>query len=317
MISGMGVVDSPLPLRHLLAMSEQVLAGRGAIITGGSIGLGYAIAEAFVGAGAHVMLCARGEDNLYTARDKLSELARGNQIVAAELADISQEQDVSRLVSRATTAFPCLDILINNAAVVGPIGRTESVAWEAWRQAVEINLLGSVQLCRQVIPAMRSRGRGKILMISAGGATGPDPRFSAYAASKAGLVAFAATLAEELRDDGIDVNCIAPGGLATRMNDEKLAAGPENLEPAVYEQLLKRRQDGGESPRLAAELAVLLASPETDGLTGRLISAVCDDWRHLPDLLSALRDSDVYTIRRIVPADRGFDWPSPQSSGEA
>jgi len=294
-------------------MSKQVLAGRGAIITGGSIGLGYAIAEAFVGAGANVMLCARGEDDLNAAREKLVPLAQPNQIVAVEPADISQEEDVNRLIFRATTAFPSLDILVNNAAVVGPIGRTETVNWDAWRQAVEINLLGSVQLCRRVIPAMRSCGHGKILMISAGGATSPDPRFSAYAASKAGLVAFAATLAEELRDDGIDVNCIAPGGLATRMNDEKLAAGPENIEPAVYESLLRRKQGGGESPQLAAELAVLLASPETDGLTGRLISAVWDDWRYLPDRLSALRDSDVYTIRRIVPADRGFDWPPPQS----
>ena len=290
-------------------MSDQVLSGRGAIITGGSIGLGYAIAEAFVEAGAHVMLCARGEDDLYAARDKLAATVRENQIVAAEQADVSQEEDVNRLVASAAAAFPSLDILVNNAAVVGPIGRTESVDWEAWRQAVEINLLGSVQLCRQVIPAMRRRGRGQILMISAGGATSPDPRFSAYAASKAGLVAFAATLAEELRNDGIDVNCIAPGGLATRMNDEKLTAGPENLEPAVYEQLLRRKQDGGESPQLAAELAVLLASSATDGLTGRLISVVWDDWQRLPDRLSALRDTDVYTIRRIVPADRGFDWP--------
>ena len=272
------------------------------------MGLGYAIAEAFVAAGAHVTICSRNPAELKVARDRLAAAAQAGQTVAATVADVAREDDVERLVSEAAAALPGIDILVNNAGVVAPIGRTESVDWAAWRYSIEVNLLGAVLMCRAVVPLMRRRGRGKILQISAGGATSPDPRFSAYAASKAGLVAFSATLAEELRDDRIDVNCIAPGGLATRMNDEKLTAGPDKIGQAVYQQLSQRRRDGGAPLQDAANLAVLLASSRTDGLTGKLISAVWDDWQALPERIEALRSSDVFTLRRILPKDRGLDW---------
>jgi NAD(P)-dependent dehydrogenase (short-subunit alcohol dehydrogenase family) len=294
-------------------MQEGVLAGRVAIVTGGSMGLGFAIAEAFLNAGAHVVLCARDHLALRAARDALRANVGSDQIVLAEACDVSREADLVRLMDVATTQLPGLDILVNNAAAVGPIGPVETVDWAAWRQAVATNLLGPVQLTRLAIPHLRRRGRGKIIFVSAGGATSPDPRFSAYAASKAGIVAFAATVAEELRGDGIDVNSIAPGGLATRMNEEKLTAGPDALGQAVYDQLLERKQSGGTSPQLGAELAVQLASDATNGITGRLISAVWDDWQKLPERAAALKSSDIYTLRRIMPADRGLTWPARRS----
>ena len=280
-------------------------------MTGASTGLGFAIAEAFVQAGAHIVICARNRAGLLAARESLASHAGTGQVVAAEVADISREEDVTRLVAAAAAALPGIDILVNNAAVVGPIGPFERTDKETWRQTLEINLLGAVMMCRAVIPHMRKRRGGKILHISAGGATAPDPRFSAYAASKAALVAFSATLAEELREYRIDVNSIAPGGLSTRMNDEKLAAGQESLGEAVFNQLIKRKQDGGTSLRQGAGLAVLLASSASDGLTGKLVSAVWDDWKRLPERIAALQASDVYTLRRIVPADRGLPWPAP------
>lgn len=301
-------VDLFLPFLHSLLMSERLLEGHSTIITGASSGLGYTIAESFVRAGANIMMCARGEQRLMHACEKLLKIAHKEQIVTAETADISSHKDVTRLLSESDKIFPSINILVNNAAVVGPIGLLESVDWEAWSETIEINLHGAVNLCRQVLPQMKRRKAGKILMISAGGATSPDPRFSAYASSKAALVGFAATLAEEVRIDGIDVNCIAPGGLATTMNDEKLMAGPLNLTPEIYEQLLKRKKEGGQDPNVAAELAVLLASHKTNGITGKLISAVWDDWRKLPSRKDELGNTDIYTLRRIVPTDRGFEW---------
>ena len=110
-------------------------------------------------------------------------------------------------------------MLVNNAGVYGPKGLIEEVAWDEWEHAVRVNLFGSVLCCRAVLPHFRANGYGKIIQLSGGGATSPLPRLSAYAASKAAVVRFAETLAEELEGTGIDVNAIAPGALNTRLLD--------------------------------------------------------------------------------------------------
>jgi NAD(P)-dependent dehydrogenase (short-subunit alcohol dehydrogenase family) len=158
-----------------------------------------------------------------------------------------------------------------------------------------------------VVPIMRRQGHGKIIALSGGGATQPLPHLSAYAAAKAGVVRFAETLAEELKGSGIDVNSVAPGALNTRLLDEVLVAGPERVGNSFYERALRQRQEGGTPLEKGAELIAFLASAESDGITGRLLSAVWDDWSALPDQRERLSQSDVYTLRRIVPADRGWD----------
>jgi 3-oxoacyl-[acyl-carrier protein] reductase len=157
------------------------------------------------------------------------------------------------------------------------------------------------------VPHLRALGHGKIIQISGGGATSPMPGISAYAASKSAIVRFTETLALELADAGIDVNALAPGAMNTRMLDEVLHAGPDRVGQAYYERSLAQQESGGTPPTVGAELALWLASSESDGVTGKLISAVWDPWRDF----EAHRDelsSDVYTLRRIIPRDRGMDW---------
>ena len=125
---------------------------------------------------------------------------------------------------------------------------------------MRVNLFGSVLCCRAVLPHFRANGYGKIIQLSGGGATSPLPRLSAYAASKAAVVRFAETLAEELRGTGIDVNAIAPGALNTRLLDEVLEAGPERVGDSFYERAVEQRSSGGTPLELAARLAVFLAS---------------------------------------------------------
>jgi 3-oxoacyl-[acyl-carrier protein] reductase len=160
-------------------------------------------------------------------------------------------------------------------------------------------------MTRAILPQFRSRKYGKIINLSGGGATAPLPRFSAYAASKAAIVRLTETLACELKEDGIDVNAIAPGALNTRLLDEVLAAGPEKVGQDFYERSLKQRDQGGASLARGAALATYLASADSDGITGRLLSAVWDDWAHLGDWREELERSDIYTLRRITPDDRG------------
>jgi NAD(P)-dependent dehydrogenase (short-subunit alcohol dehydrogenase family) len=284
------------------------LAGRNAIITGANQGLGLAIARAYVKAGASVLMCAREAVLLEAARLEVAALAGNGQRVLAQPADVSNQADVKRLVGTACREFNQVHILVNNAGVYGPKGLIEDVDWQEWIKAVEINLMGSVMTCRAILPHFRANRYGKIIQLSGGGATNPLPRISAYAASKAAVVRFAETLAEETRDDHIDVNAIAPGALNTRLLDEVIEAGPERVGGDFYHRMVKLKAEGGTDLDKGAALAVFLAAAESDGVTGKLLSAVWDPWESLPDHLDEVQTTDVYTLRRIVPKDRGMTW---------
>jgi NAD(P)-dependent dehydrogenase (short-subunit alcohol dehydrogenase family) len=285
----------------------KVLDGRAALVTGGSQGLGLAIAEAIVNAGASVVVSGRSASALRDAELQLARIAGPGQQVLIHAGDVSDPDSVRDLVAFAVDAFPSLDIVVNNAGVYGPKGPIDEVDWLEWVRAIEINLLGSVLVARAVLPHLKQHGYGKLIQLSGGGATAPLPNLSAYATSKAGIVRFMETLAEEVRANGIDVNAIAPGALNTRLLDEVIAAGPERVGAAFYARALEQQAAGGTPLQRGADLVVYLASAQSDGVTGRLISAVWDPWPTLGEHRDALAATDVYTLRRIVPADRGLD----------
>ncbi|HEV3059164.1 MAG TPA: SDR family oxidoreductase [Vicinamibacterales bacterium] len=289
----------------------RALAGRHAVITGANQGLGLAIAEAYVAAGASVLMCARDATLLEQARASVAAHAGPGQRVEAERADVSNPADVEILFARALALFPRIHVLVNNAGVYGPLGPTESVDWTEWVRAIEINLYGSVLPCRAVVPHFKQHMYGKIIQLSGGGATNPLPRISAYAASKAAVVRFAESLALEVRPFSIDVNAIAPGALRTRLLDEVLTAGPDAVGDEFHARMAETKAQGGTPLERGAALAVYLGSPQSDGITGRLLSAVWDPWETLAAHRSELQDGDIYTLRRIVPADRGHNWTRP------
>jgi NAD(P)-dependent dehydrogenase (short-subunit alcohol dehydrogenase family) len=284
------------------------LDGKGIVITGANQGLGKEIARACVVEGAHVLLCARDSILLEEAGEELRSTASDRQRIFTQVADVSRGDMVENLISRSGELLPHIDGVVNNAGIYGPMGLVETTDWEEWVRTVEINLLGTVLVCRAVLPIFRRQGHGKIINVSGGGATAPMPRFSAYAASKAAVVRFTETLAEEVKSIGIDVNAIAPGGLNTRLLDEVLAAGPTKVGEQFYERSLTQRDNGGESPAKAAALCVFLLSAESTGISGKLLSAVWDPWLSLSQHQQELQQTDVYTLRRIVPRDRGLDW---------
>jgi 3-oxoacyl-[acyl-carrier protein] reductase len=284
------------------------LKGRRALITGASQGFGLATARAFVREGADVAICARGRDALSRAELELTRLATGRSRVLARTADIANEREITGLVAEIEQGWGGIDVLLANAGVYGPKGTIEEVDWSEWARAIQINLLGNVLCCRAVVPGMKARRRGVIILMSGGGATNPMPRISAYAASKAGLVRFGESLAREVQEFGITVNAIAPGALNTRMMDEILEAGPDRIGRAFYEQMVKTKAQGGTPLEKGADLAVYLASHAGNGVTGRLLSAVWDPWDRLDALAPELAGTDIYTLRRIVAKDRGKDW---------
>jgi NAD(P)-dependent dehydrogenase (short-subunit alcohol dehydrogenase family) len=288
--------------------SGEALEGRTALITGATQGLGLEIARGYIRAGARgICICGRDGAALKTAAAELQGLADGNQIVVAEVADVSRPDDVDRLVGAALDQLGEVTVLVSNAGVYGPKGSVDQVDWADWARTIEINLFGSVLPARRLLAHFAERGYGKVVQLSGGGATAPLVGLSAYAASKAAVVRFAETLALELRDQRIDVNAIAPGALNTRMLDEILAAGPGPVGQAYYDRALEQQRSGGAPLSRAADLAVFFGSAASDGITGKLVSAVWDPWRTLPEHRTDL-DSDVYTLRRIIPSDRGMAW---------
>lgn len=286
------------------------LSGRSALITGGTRGLGLAIARAYLQADARgVCVCGRDPEDLKAAAAELSELAGPEQRVLAVLADVSKHEEVERLVRSAADHLGELTILVSNAGVYGPKGMIDQVDWSEWVHAVEINLFGSVLSIRAAMSHFIPRGYGKIVQLAGGGSGAGLQGLSAYAASKAAVVRLVETLADESRERqiAIDINAIAPGALNTRMLDEVLAAGPTRVGKDFYQRALEQQRSGGVPLRRASELAVFLGSAASDGISGKLLSAVWDPWSELPERREEL-NSDIYTLRRIVPSDRGLDW---------
>lgn len=284
------------------------LAGLSAIITGASQGLGLEIAKHYLQEGANVTLCARNAEKLAEAQEELLPHVKNKTQLIAIPIDVSKPEQVELLVNSALEAFGKIDVLVANAGVYGTKGPIDEIDWDEWCRAIEINVNGTVLPCRAVLPHMKKQQYGKIIILSGGGATKPMPNLSAYATSKAAVVRFAETLAEEVMPYHIDVNTVAPGALNTRLLEEILEAGPEKVGEAFYSQSLKQKETGGTSLDVGAKLCVFLATRESDGITGRLLSAVWDPWQKLPSMIDRLKASDIYTLRRIVPEDRGQNW---------
>jgi 3-oxoacyl-[acyl-carrier protein] reductase len=290
--------------------SSSSLKGRRCIVTGASRGLGAAIARRFWEEGANLLLVARSGETLGRLVDELG--SRPGQRAHALACDLADPAAGEAIVAAAREALGGVSILVNNAAIQGPIG----VAWEndpaEWEEAIRINLLAPVDLCRRVVPLMAAAGAGKIINLSGGGATGPRPRFTAYAAAKAGLVRFSETLAHETRAIGIDVNSVAPGAMSSAMTEAVLAAGPNRAGDREHAEAARLTRVGTPAIERAAALCAFLASAAGDGITGKLISAVWDPWETLAAHRDDLDRTDIYTLRRIVPADRNLAWGSDQ-----
>lgn len=280
------------------------------LITGASRGLGEALAHAFWAAGYNLVLAARNELALQAVSRKF--VARETQQVFTIECDLGSSNGVTNLMASLRELVPKIDVLINNAAVQGPIGPIWQNDLKGWNETLQVNLLSPVQLCKAVMPWMMESGGGTIINLSGGGATSPRSNFSAYATAKAGLVRFSETVAEEAKTFGVRVNCVAPGAMKTAMLEEVVNSGVHVAGEKEYNSACKALQEGERSISRATELCLFLASDGAKEISGKLISAIWDPWESLPDHLSDLNGSDIYTLRRIVPGDRGLKWGSKQ-----
>jgi NAD(P)-dependent dehydrogenase (short-subunit alcohol dehydrogenase family) len=215
------------------------------------------------------------------------------------IADVRDPDQLNTAVAMMHDKFGRPDILVTAAAVQGPIGPFLTAKVKAWNDTFETNLLGVANACRAVLPSMTEHRRGKIIIISGGGAGQSRPNFSAYAASKAALARFAECLADEIRDSNVQVNCMLPGEAYTHMTDEILSAGEELAGTREVEEAREVRLTGGLPAEKQIALALFLASERSNHVTGKLLN-VADDWKRLER--ENMRP-DLYTLRRQKKSD--------------
>ena len=197
------------------------LAGRAAIVTGGSRGIGLATAIALRSAGAGVLICGRSADTLETAAARIATATASpaGRVVTA-VADVRDPEQAQRLIDSAVEQLGGVDILINNAGV-GRFSPLADLTIEDWRETVDTNLSGVFYCCRAVIPVMKKRRGGWIINVSSLAGKYPFAGGAAYCASKAGLNAFTEALMQEVRRDGIRVSCVLPGSVDTEFAGNK------------------------------------------------------------------------------------------------
>jgi NAD(P)-dependent dehydrogenase (short-subunit alcohol dehydrogenase family) len=197
------------------------LKGKSAIVTGGTKGIGRAIAEALVREGVNVCVSSRHENEIEAAVNSLSGL-QGGDVVGA-ICDVRDHDEVKALVAHTVAEFGNVDVLINNAGI-GIFGKVEDTSPEDFRAVIETNLFGVFYCCHEVIPEMKKHGGGYIINISSLAGTNAHPKMAAYNASKFGLNGFSEALMQEVRHDGIKVSYIMPGSVNTEFGGDKPSA---------------------------------------------------------------------------------------------
>lgn len=276
------------------------------LITGSGSGIGRHLAGHFVRLGHHVWGVGR------SAQADLREASAAGGSFRHSRADLAEWSQVAAFRQEVGAAWTGLDVLICCAGVQGPLGPAMQLDPAEWSRSVRINLDGTFFVIRAFFDLLAHHAipRARIFCLSGGGSTAPRPNFTPYASAKAGVVRLVETLAREWAGESIDINAIAPGAINTRMTDEVVNLGSAVVGEKEFQTADRQRREGGASlPRLASMLDYLI-SPDGDGISGRLISTPWDPWDHLADHREALANSDIFTLRRIVPADRGLDWTS-------
>lgn len=211
------------------------IKGKIAVVTGGTKGIGFAIAERFVEAGARVFICGRDKGDLKQALERLSQKGEA----AGEVCDVRSEEQVRMMLAECERVFGGLDILVNNAGI-GVFGKTvEELSGEDFRQTIETNLYGVFYACHYAIPMLKSRGGGYIFNISSLAGQNAHPRMAAYNASKFGLNGFSEALMQEVRHDKIKVSHICPGSVNTAFGgDQPSEEKMWQLQPADIAQVV-------------------------------------------------------------------------------
>jgi len=278
-------------------MKMSNLSNKTFIVTGGSLGIGFSIAKKIATCGGRVIIAARTKTDLINAVVELKKISPlDHKYYQVDLGDLNEVENFSKWFG---INIGNLNGLVNCAGIYGPIGKTTEIDLNFFHDTLKINFLGTVYMCNLFNKYFCNDFRKKIINLSGGGAATPFPNYSAYATSKAAVVRFTENLSLELTTENFDVNCVAPGFVLTRLHKQTLDSDLKDVGQTFYHNTKKQLESGGTSPDIAADLIAFLLSDESNGITGKFISAPWDSWID-DDFINLIRtDSDFCTLRRI------------------
>jgi len=279
----------------------RILKDKNIVVFGGSKGIGCSIASACAEQGANVFIASRSASNLEEARDIL--LRDNKAEVKTFVCDVTSNEDVANVYDQIESQFGPVYGVVCSSGVYGPIGPIDKNSIEEWAKCIDVNLVGTARCVNLILDKMKKRREGRFIFMSGGGQAGLS-NFSAYTASKGGIWRLTETLGGELAPHNIFVNAIAPGAVNTQLLKRVLDAGAGNVGVKFYEQSLKQKEFGGIPPKKAADCAVYLLSNKSEGLYGKILSAVWDAYQDFTDL-NSLSQSDIFTMKRVVENDGG------------
>jgi NAD(P)-dependent dehydrogenase (short-subunit alcohol dehydrogenase family) len=242
----------------MASSDEKILRGKVALVTGGSRGIGWAIAAAYAQSGANVFICARNVNDIEAA---LRDMRQTGGVIDGVTGDVGKAEDVEHVVRKTVARFGTIDVLVNNASILGPREPIANYPLAAWDEVIRINLTGVFLMSRAVLPIMLERRSGSIINVTSGVGRQGKARWGAYAVSKAALENFTQVLADEVSQTGIRVNSVNPAATRTRMRAEAYPTEDPLTLPAAEE---------------ITPIFVYLASDASGGVTGQSLEA--RDW---------------------------------------
>jgi NAD(P)-dependent dehydrogenase (short-subunit alcohol dehydrogenase family) len=272
--------------------STHEFRSKSVLVTGGARGIGKRLALGFAQLGARLALVARSRAELDLTHIEIEQNGGSALRIRGDVTDPEQMAVATDRVRVAYGSVP--DVLICAAGVAGPLQSFLKAPLKQWTEALHVNLLGTVNICRAVLPGMVERRRGKIIVLVCNADVAPKLHFSSYSTAKTALVRFVESIASEVADRNVQINCLDPGNAYTSLTDEVIQAG-DKLEASVVAEAIATRTSGGTSPEEQMKVAQFLASESSNHITGRLIR-VDDDWKKLKN---ATLKRDAYMLRRM------------------
>jgi 3-oxoacyl-[acyl-carrier protein] reductase len=271
------------------------------VVTGSSTGIGRALAQRLLGEEHSVWGLARSDQSPFVAGN--------NGAFNASIGDVANWTEMEQAFRQIGAAWPHIDGLVCCAGSHGEVGPAVEADPTRWSATVRANLDGTFNSIRAAYGLLlRAPRRAKIICFAGGGATKARPNFSSYGIAKAGIVRLVETIAAEEIHAPLDINAVAPGAIPTRLTDEIVALGPDIAGQSEFDAAVKQKAGGGASLEMALDLVEWLLSAKSDGISGKLLSAPWDPWQGLAEHAQSLARSDVYTLRRILPEDRGMKF---------